>query len=149
MTIDTQMQSNIVSLCNKKNKPVFFIIYYSFYFRICVLPCIPLNIKQLHVNKHLILFKIVYLSEQNPGTPKTLEAPNCPYERFRKKENGGKASPVRAGLGARGPSAASRPRGPAQLARDALSYVPPRPTASLHGGRRSNVPASTLLGTGG
>lgn len=47
---------------------------------------------------------------------------------------------------------ASRTRRAAQPARDARPiayYVPPRPPASLHGGRRSDVPASALLGTGG
>ncbi|CAH2255578.1 jg19321 [Pararge aegeria aegeria] len=63
------------------------------------------------------------------------------------------------GRGARGggcgskQSSFSQTRRAAQLARDHARslayYVPPRPSASLHGGRRSDVPASALLGTGG
>lgn len=48
--------------------------------------------------------------------------------------------------------AVSRSRGaaqPARYARPLAYYVPPRPAASLHGGRRSDLPASALLGTGG
>ncbi|CAG9796189.1 unnamed protein product [Diatraea saccharalis] len=44
---------------------------------------------------------------------------------------------------------AGRRAGRTRYARPLAYYVPPRPPASLHGGRRSDVPASALLGTGG
>lgn len=56
------------------------------------------------------------------------------------------------GRGARLGASVSRSRQPALLARHArviTYYVPPRPPARLHGGRRSDLPPSTLLGTGG
>lgn len=55
--------------------------------------------------------------------------------------------------GARAPSSrqsdAGRRAARTRYARPLAYYVPPRTPASLHGGRRSDVPASALLGTGG
>lgn len=46
-------------------------------------------------------------------------------------------------------SVAGRRAAHSRHARPLAYYVPPRPPASLHGGRRSDVPTSALLGTGG
>lgn len=46
-------------------------------------------------------------------------------------------------------SDAGRRAGRTRYARPLAYYVPPRPPASLHGGRRSDLPPSALLGTGG
>lgn len=46
-------------------------------------------------------------------------------------------------------SVAGRRAARTRYARPVAYYVPPRPPASLHGGRRSDLFASALLGTGG